>query len=381
MGYLPANYFFQDLIFDYIEKEADFYKYGAYVIHDRDIEKAGGELSLIGKEVNLIKETKYTKYAAAAVIYGLVVSVIIIDLIIIYLTRGKNLAGRAKKIQKVLRKVKAFEKILERKGDVEIEILPPSIAVNAGMYYYQQADKRVAMVYEASIKADPLLAIEIKKEFDLSEILDKGMGITNKRPSTSKQAQGLLEKLKPNTAKVKSFLADNGIKVKGEITVTGEISFEHHVKFNVLTKQFTIAQIAGNAFATQEDERLFKTQISFSAIITGTMLNEYKIFGLQANVDGALKLSANGAVALRIKYGINRKQGMYIQPVLVFSGLKGIYSGNFKVKVKYEDDKLVDIEHKITPTPFTLIEPFELDLFKTQLFNHNKASVDGNGDW
>ncbi|MET2997103.1 hypothetical protein ABXT01_14450, partial [Flavobacterium columnare] len=69
---------------------------------------------------------------------------IVIEIIIIYLTRGRNLTGKAKKIQKVLRKIKALEKIAERKGDVDIEIIPPSIAINAGMYYKQLANQNIA---------------------------------------------------------------------------------------------------------------------------------------------------------------------------------------------------------------------------------------------
>jgi len=39
----------------------------------------------------------YTRYVAAAAIFQLVVIDIIIDLLLIYLTRGRNLAGKIKK--------------------------------------------------------------------------------------------------------------------------------------------------------------------------------------------------------------------------------------------------------------------------------------------
>ncbi|MET2997062.1 hypothetical protein ABXT01_14245, partial [Flavobacterium columnare] len=71
MSYLPTG-FTQNLLFDYIEKQAEDYQYGAHVIHDRDIEKAGKALILKGTEVNLITQTKYTKYAAAYAIYVMV---------------------------------------------------------------------------------------------------------------------------------------------------------------------------------------------------------------------------------------------------------------------------------------------------------------------
>jgi outer membrane protein OmpA-like peptidoglycan-associated protein len=371
IGYLPGSYFTQDLFFDYVEEQANDYSYAAHVIHERSIEKAGESLSLSGTTLNLIKETKYTKYAAAAVIYGLVVTVIIIDLIMIYLTRGKNLAGRAKKIQKVLRKVKALEKVLERKGDVEIEIIPPSIAVNAGMYYYQQADKRVAMVYEANIKADPLLAIEIKKEFDLLDLLDKGINIGKAKSSSNTQAVAEVAKNKPNTTKVKDYLSGLGFSVKGEIVVTGDIGFEHHIQYNVLTKQHSIKDILGNSITTRSDEKLFKAQISFTAVINGTLRNEFRFFRLQTQIEGKLDIELKGSIAMKLKYGINPDRGMYIQPTLVFSGLKGIYSGNFKSKTTLGKAK-IETQNTLSPTPFTLIEPFELDLLTMQMFDKDK---------
>nr|WP_324712994.1 hypothetical protein [Flavobacterium columnare] len=229
LKFLPSNYVLQDAIEEYILGEANYYKYGAHVIHDRDIEKAGEVLVLKGTEVNLITQTKYTKYAAAYAIYVMVLLTIVIEIIIIYLTRGRNLTGKAKKIQKVLRKIKALEKIVERKGDVDIEIIPPSIAINAGMYYKQLANRNMAMFYEVNVKADPLIAVEIKKEFDLLDLLDKGIDIAKAKTPNAPQVQEQLKQNAPNNSKIKQYLNNAGLKVTGEIVVTGEIGFEHNV--------------------------------------------------------------------------------------------------------------------------------------------------------
>ena len=74
---------------------------------------------------------------------------------------------------------------------------------------------------------------------------------------------------------------------------------------------------------------------------------------------------------MKLKYGINQDRGMYIQPTLVFSGLKGIYSRSFKSKTTLGKTK-IETEDTLTPTPFTLIEPFELDLLTMQIFNQDK---------
>ena len=65
----------------------------------------------------------YTRYvAAAAAIFQLVVIDIIIDLLLIYLTRGRNLVGKIKKISKMVRNGKAMLKKLD---DAGVELIPP----------------------------------------------------------------------------------------------------------------------------------------------------------------------------------------------------------------------------------------------------------------
>uniref|UniRef100_UPI0040470D74 hypothetical protein n=1 Tax=Flavobacterium sp. TaxID=239 RepID=UPI0040470D74 len=370
ISYLP-NGFAQNLLFDYIEKQAEDYCYAAHVILDRDIEKAGEALVLSGKIINLIKETKYTKYAVAAVIYGLVVITIIIDVLVIYLTRGRSLAGRAKKIQKVLRKVKALEKALERKGDVDIDIIPPSIAVNAGMYYKQLSDRRVAMFYEVNVKASPLLAIEIKKEFDLLSLMDKGIDAIKAKLPNDKKVKEELKKNEPNNSKIKQKLNDAGLQVTGVIIVTGEIGFEHKVAFNLLTQEYSILDILGKGIINAKNEILLKTQIKFDAKITGTYKKEFIFYKLQTNIDGKLNIKMNGAMGIKMKYGYTPEKGLFLQPILYFSGIKGIYSGELKSTSRifgYE----FETSDEIKPTPFTLLEPFEMDLMTMKLFNHKK---------
>jgi len=64
----------------------------------------------------------YTRYVAAAAIFQLVVIDIIIDLLLIYLTRGRNLVGKIKKISKMVRNGKAMLKKLD---DAGVELIPP----------------------------------------------------------------------------------------------------------------------------------------------------------------------------------------------------------------------------------------------------------------
>ncbi|WP_459926513.1 OmpA family protein [Flavobacterium covae] len=369
MSYLPTG-FTQNLLFDYIEKQAEDYQYGAHVIHDRDIEKAGKALILKGTEVNLITQTKYTKYAAAYAIYVMVLLTIVIEIIIIYLTRGRNLTGKAKKIQKVLRKIKALEKIAERKGDVDIEIIPPSIAINAGMYYKQLANQNIALFYEVNVKADPIIAVEIKKEFDLLDLLDKGIDIAKAKTPNAPQVQEQLKQNAPNNSKIKQYLNNAGLKVTGEIVVTGEIGFEHSVIVNTLTKQFSIIDHLKNGFVNK-NEVLLKPQIKFDAKFKGEYKKDFDFEILQAEIEAKLDVELYGAIGLKIGYGYQKEKGLFLNQKLYFTGIKGIYKGSFKLTSK----KLGKLERETNdgkPTPFTLLEPFEMELMTIQLFNHNK---------
>ena len=200
---LPSQWIMEYVVLEYIKKEAKSYFYGIHTVHNRDIEKTGEALSLVGKEINLIQETKYTKYAAAAVIYGFVVVGILIDLLMIYLTRGRNLTGRIAKISKY---VKGAEKVLKTLNDAGVEIIPPSIAINAGMYYQKQKDGRLALVYEANLSARPLIEVNFKREFDLLDLLKKGIeNIQKARHPDDKKAKDKLEKNKKNNNKIIEF--------------------------------------------------------------------------------------------------------------------------------------------------------------------------------
>ncbi|WP_077225783.1 OmpA family protein [Flavobacterium columnare] len=365
MSYLPTG-FTQNLLFDYIEKQAEDYQYGAHVIHDRDIEKAGKALILKGTEVNLITQTKYTKYAAAYAIYVMVLFTIVIEIIIIYLTRGRNLTGKAKKIQKVLRKIKALEKIAERKGDVDIEIIPPSIAINAGMYYKQLANQNIALFYEVNVKAAPIVAVEIKKEFDLLDLLDKGIDIAKAKTPNDPQVQEQLKQNAPNNSKIKQYLNNAGLKVTGEIVVTGEIGFEHNVIVNTLTKEFTIIDQLKNGFVNR-NEVLLKPQIRFDANVAIKYKKEFDFGLFQEKLEGKLDVDFKGAVGIKINYGYRENEGLFFKKTLYFSGIRGKYLGNFN-SVGLLNFDIETNEGK--PTPFTLLEPFELDLIRIQLFNH-----------
>ncbi|OWP85490.1 hypothetical protein BWK60_13820, partial [Flavobacterium covae] len=182
----------------------------------------------------------------------------------------------------------------------------------------------------------------------------------------------------PNNSKIKQYLNNAGLKVTGEIVVTGEIGFEHSVIVNTLTKQFSIIDHLKNGFV-DKNEVLLKEQIKFDAKIVGKYEKEFKVFNLQNKIEANLKIEISGALGLKISYGVDfdisnpnyKPKGIFFKQTLYFSGLKGVYYGNYGM----ESDVFGKIEGETNngkPHPFTLLEPFEMDLMTIQMFNHNK---------
>jgi outer membrane protein OmpA-like peptidoglycan-associated protein len=361
---IPANFIVERTLLKHIESQAKSYFYGIHTYHNRTVEKAGQELSLSGTKTNLIKQTQYTRFAAAAVIYGFVVVGIIIDLLIIYLTRGKNISTRLEKFAKMARKA---ESILKRMDDAGVDLIPPVIAVNAGMYYQKQKNGKLALVYEANIKADPLIAINFKREFDLIKLITKTIdGI--KGAIHPKGTEKKLKENKENSSKIQQYFEKLGISVKGEISVRGDIMFEQNIKYNFLTNSYNFTDKLGNLVATAHNESIIKEQISFEAKIQGEFKLMFKFNPLQAKVEGKIDIELNGGVGVKLKYGVNLKEGkgLFIEKILYCSGIEGKYKGSLIGTSIFGTSKIKTNDGK--PTPFTLVEPFEVKLYEIQLF-------------
>ncbi|MBE0390786.1 OmpA family protein [Flavobacterium sp. PL002] len=359
---LPSTWIYEYVILEYIKTQANDYTYGAHVIYERDQEQKGLELSLTGSEVNLITQTKYTKYAAAAVVLYFVLLGIVIDLVMIYLTRGKNLQGRVAKIAK---KVKAFKKIIDDSG---VEIVPPSIAINAGMYYWKQADGRMALIYEANLNANPIVALNFEKEFDLLEMLKSKLEpVRGEKPKN--------KKLEENKSVVLEALKESGIQVlKGSFTVKGEWAMEIKVKYNFLTKSYDIKDNAGNFIDNSKAQVTTKEQITINVMISGKYDKTlFKFSPLETSIEGKMQIKMKGAAALKTKFDFNKEQGLSMKKTLIFSGIKGTFTGNVSVKNK-TFGTIFDIgtEEK-KPIEFTLIDPHEIDLGTIQFFNQKNS--------
>ncbi|PTS95459.1 hypothetical protein DBR27_17090, partial [Flavobacterium sp. HMWF030] len=106
MSFFPGSWLVKEVLLPYIESQAKYYDAGLHAIYDRKLEKTGEELSLKGgTELDFIKTDTTTRRIVAVIIYEMVAIGIIIDLIMLYLTRGGSAETKVVKIVAKAKKV------------------------------------------------------------------------------------------------------------------------------------------------------------------------------------------------------------------------------------------------------------------------------------
>lgn len=360
MKVLPSTWINEYVLFPYVEKQAKDFSIGMHAFYDRKLEKKNEELSLTGTQVDFIKENKYTRYLVALAIYEMVAVGIIIDLLMLYLTKGRNIPGKLRKVAKLAKKAKQLSKYLD---DLGVEIVPPAIAMNAGMYYKMQADSRLALIFEANIKCSPLVAVNFEKSFDLIE--DYLKKESENPPKDEKE-----KKLQENKKVVATALEKIGVrKIAGTITVNGVIEFEQNVKYNFLTKTYTIIDNAKNYVNNKFAVSTIGTMIKAKVVVEAKYEKTFADFTpIETKIEGGASIKLMGSSALKVQYGIDPKKGLFMEQYLIFSGIKGEYLAYAELKSE-SGFKIGTSEKEAKPIPFTLIEPSTKLLMRIYFFN------------
>ena len=164
-------------------------------------------------------------------------------------------------------------------------------------------------------------------------------------------------------------------KVKGSFKVKGEIIFEHNVKFQVLQGKAKLLEIIGDGIATSKDERILTQQITMNAFVDMKFRKDFRFDPLQTKIEAKAKTELKGATAVKVKYGVNENKGLFVEKKLIFYGIEGSFLGKIKKSTKFLGKIISDTEYETNnekPIYFTLIEPFEITLYKVQLFNIEK---------
>ncbi len=245
-------------------------------------------------------------------IFQMVMISLAVDLLILYLTRGRALQGKALKLQKVLKRVRKTKERIEKATGLEFAILYPKINANSGIYKIAQENGEIATIIEATIQAKPLIGLDVKYEYDFNE--KKGVKLID-----SKGKEHKIKKWKW----LEKFIAT--------LKVSGQLNTDINVKYNTLTEVFSINQNGKQQKLKNKDilknESVIRGEISaeseaFIPVTFGSnpvtvnveingkasfSLSEAKIFGVDAigpffqmeYTIGAAELSINTVVEAR----------------------------------------------------------------------------------
>jgi hypothetical protein len=282
------------------------------------------------KIINYATIQPYKAYLYTQIVVLVILS-IAVDVLLLYLTRGKVSPGLAK-AAKVVKSVNKF------KDKYNLSFDMPKISLNFGFYREQHSFGKTALIFEGTMQAKPLLGISTTYDFDPKE-LPEG-----------------LEKF--------------SLKTK----VTGKITIDINFKFNSATREFTVNNNGkdqeGCAKIVLRPGDIMQTQgvIAVELKASGKYKGEFEVlnlFPVTTTIEGSIDLSS--AIGFIRKIGCDAQKGPFFEDILFFDGLKGTYKQRIKVKASRvvlidtdPDDKIEDI---------TIFEPTSTSTERNYIFN------------
>ena len=288
------------------------------------------------------KRIDYThdyKYLAEIYIAELCIGVILVELLILWFTKGKGSFGR-------LRKVRKIAKALKKMDDLGFEFSDPKISYASGNYFEKQKDGRIAHVSVTHIKAEPLLGIKYHKEHKLSELAKKDDSLEN-----------LIKQL--------------GITATVKLDFVGTIAADYKVKTNSLTKKVTIIDSLNNHVLSDQGVFTGKGVILAYAEINvhGKVEKDVTILPFipsqKVTFEVDLKAKMGGFISLSSQYGIVKSQ-LFRQDTIEFSGISGTYKQ--KVVASRNDTPVWNSNPTDKTVPFTLFKPHTIKMGKAIAF-------------
>ncbi|MDO6811264.1 hypothetical protein Q4603_21790 [Zobellia galactanivorans] len=282
------------------------------------------------KIINYAEIAPY-KYYLYSQIVGMVILSIAVDLLMIYLTRGKVAPGLVK-AQKVVKNVNKF------KDKYNLSFDMPKVSVNFGFYRKQHDFGRVATIFEGTFQADPLIGISSTYEFDPKEL-----------PSGLK-------------------------KFELNLKVTGKITMDINFKYNSITREFIVNNNGkdqkGGGETTLEPGDIMQVQrvIAVDLKAAGKYKEEFELFNLfpvTTTVEGSIELSS--AIGFIRKIGCDAQKGPFFEDLLFFDGLKGTYMQNAEAELYGRE--IIDTNPKDEPKIINIFEPTKASIGRNYIFN------------
>lgn len=166
----PLDRFILDLLIEYIRDLANKLAFGIHAYHSFDEQNSNA---------TLLDYTAKYKWIAKTVITVYLIVLVIIEALIIYITRGRGLVTKAGKLEKVVRKTHSIKNKTENKmrGN-DMSFIYPAINAYRSQGYEILDNSDMAFVMQESIHATPLFGLQYEKVINLGTMIAKATGIS-----------------------------------------------------------------------------------------------------------------------------------------------------------------------------------------------------------
>ena len=291
----------QEIIDEFIEESVTEVAIGFNAMIDKD------------RPINYSEIQPYKSLLYFYILYMVLLS-IALDVLLIYLTRGK-VAPSLYKAARVAKKFKKFKKRAKKFGDAyNLTFHLPKVSCNYGFHKEQSEEElgEVSAIIQYTLRADPLVAISTEYEF-APERLPKAMR-----------------------------------KFKVTALAEGVISFDINISYNVEKREFTLndnaASQEGGGSNVLKDGDIVQLQGHIGITIEGEAKIEgswqkkvFKLFPITAQASAEGKLKLHTATGVTQRFGIDSNRGPFLENTLFFDGITGEYFYKAKVEALGKD--------------------------------------------
>lgn len=326
-------------------------------------------------------------------IVGLATLSVILELILVYLTRGKSLQKKLPKLQKMsgfMKKFKNLQKGVEDASNsiLALEIIEPKVVVSYntnvikdGIKIYQEERMRII--------AKPLLGAEIKMEASLAKFIQdsvkKVMGQEEEKTSINFNTQEYWDSKRDSASEavIKKLLekvggnAEISLSLSGNIVLDYDLTLRHLIHDGTVENKISIKDNVHSSLSNSSGRAVGGASIKWDVKILlektrqvvfdkGEPIKPFDVAKFLINPLSAVGFSLSASLGGETVLGLEHQadiEGLKVRGVIYFSGVKG----NFKFVLnpaKGNEDKLPN--NKDDNGDFTLSSPqnFYTEWFK-----------------
>ncbi|WP_440122597.1 hypothetical protein [Tenacibaculum sp. Ill] len=310
----------------------------------------------VGSLINYAEIQPYKAHLHFQII-NVVLLTLAVDVLMIYLTRGKLAPGlqQLKKAQKVAKRIdKGKDKVNKFLDKYNLTLTTPKITMNAALRKEMQPKGAYATIFDLTFKADPLLALNTEYKIDSDSL--KGP-LKEFVKSMEEKTNGKFELI---------------AKAEGRIVSDINISYNTHtnkltLNKNAIKQENEYNKVLRKGDIIKTDGRLrLKIYARGNANYRKKFEETWFFKSVEVEVDLKGELKVDSSIGIIQKIGYTKGRGPYIEKVLYFGGLQGTYMQSLEVKLGRE--KGFDSNEGDQPVPFTLLGPSNASLGKDYIF-------------